>query len=72
MGIVNGSNSIIEKLSIMANGRDVYSCNYANHVVNIKNLLEYNLPMLIVLLQMNFTILIQQDMLKEINTQKGK
>ena len=26
----------------MANGRDVYSCNYANHVVNIKNLLEYN------------------------------
>ena len=31
-----------EKLSILANGRDVYSCNYANHVVNIKNLLEYN------------------------------
>ena len=67
MGIVNGSNSLIEKLSIMANGRDVYSCNYANHVVNIKNLLEYNLPMLIVLLQMNFTILIQQDMLKDKN-----
>ena len=42
MGIVNGSSSLIEKLSIMANGRDVYSCNYANHVVNIKNLLEYN------------------------------
>ena len=42
MGIVNGSNSFIEKLSILANGRDVYSCNYANHVVNIKNLLEYN------------------------------
>ena len=42
MGIVNGSNSLIEKLSILANGRDVYSCNYANHVVNIKNLLEYN------------------------------
>ena len=67
MGIVNGSNSLIEKLSIMANGRDVYSCNYANHVVNIKNLLEYNLPTLIVLLQMNFTILIQQDMLKDKN-----
>ena len=32
-----------EKLSILANGRDVYSCNYANQVVNIKNLLEYNL-----------------------------
>ena len=41
-GIVNGSSSLIEKLSILANGRDVYSCNYANHVVNIKNLLEYN------------------------------
>ena len=67
MGIVNGSSSLIEKLSILANGRDVYSCNYANHVVNIKNLLEYNLPTLIVLLQMNFTILIQQDMLKDKN-----
>ena len=42
MGIVNGSSSLIEKLSILANGRDVYSCNYTNHVVNIKNLLEYN------------------------------
>ena len=42
MGIVNGSNSLIEKLSILANGRDVYSGNYANHIVNIKNLLEYN------------------------------
>ena len=42
MGIVNGSSSIIEKLTILANGRDIYSCNYANHVVNIKNLLEYN------------------------------
>ena len=41
-GIVNGLSSLIEKLSILANGRDVYSCNYANHVVNIKNLLEYN------------------------------
>ena len=42
MGIVNGSNSLIEKLTLIANGRDVYSCNYANHIVNIKNLLEYN------------------------------
>ena len=42
LGIVNGSGSLIEKLTILANGRDVYSCNYANHVVNIKNLLEYN------------------------------
>ena len=37
MGMVNGSNSLIQKLTILANGRDVYSCNYANHVVNIKN-----------------------------------
>ena len=42
LGIVNGSGSLIEKLTILANGRDVYSCNYANHVVNIKNLLEYS------------------------------
>ena len=42
LGIVNGSGSLIEKLTILANGRDVYSCNYANHVVNIKNLLDYN------------------------------
>ena len=42
MGMVNGSSSLTEKLTILANGRDVYSCNYANHVVNIKNLLEYN------------------------------
>ena len=42
MGIVNGSSSLIDKLTITANGRDVYSCNYANHIVNIKNLLEYN------------------------------
>ena len=41
-GIVNGSGSLIQKLTITSNGRDVYSCNYANHVVNIKNLLEYN------------------------------
>ena len=41
-GIVNGSSSLIENLKILANGREVYNCNYANHVVNIKNLLEYN------------------------------
>ena len=41
-GIVNGSNTLIKRLSISANGRDVYSCNYANLCVNIKNLLEYN------------------------------
>ena len=41
-GIVNGSNTLIKKLSIIANGREVYSCNYASHCVNIKNFLEYN------------------------------
>ena len=42
IGIVNGSNSLIKKLGIAANGIDSYNCNYANHIVNIKNLLEYN------------------------------
>ena len=41
-GIVNGSNTLIKNLSITANRRQVYNCNYANHCVNIKNLLEYN------------------------------
>ena len=41
-GIVNGSDTLIKKLSIIENGREVYSCNYANHCVYIKNLLEYN------------------------------
>ena len=42
IGIVNGSNTFIKKLSVTANGRQVYDCDYANHCVNIKNLLEYN------------------------------
>ena len=29
-------------MSVTANGRQVYDCDYANHCVNIKNLLEYN------------------------------
>ena len=41
-GIVNGSNTLIKKLSVTANGRQVYDCDYVNHCVNIKNLLEYN------------------------------
>ena len=41
-GMVNGSNTLIKKLSVTANGRQVYDCDYANHCVNIKNLLEYN------------------------------
>ena len=41
-GMVNGSNTLIKKISVTANGRQVYDCDYANHCVNIKNLLEYN------------------------------
>ena len=41
-GMVNGSNTLIKKLSVTANGRPVYDGDYANHCVNIKNLLEYN------------------------------
>ena len=36
-GIVNESNSFIKKLTILANGKEVYSYNEANHVANIKN-----------------------------------
>ena len=41
-GIVNGSSSFIKKISFSINGKEVYRCNYANHVVNIKNLLNYD------------------------------
>ena len=41
-GTVNGSNTLIKRLSLTANGRRVYDCDYANHCVNFKNLLEYN------------------------------
>ena len=36
MGIVNGANSFISRLSVLANGKELYQCNYANHGVNIK------------------------------------
>ena len=42
MGIVNGANSFISKLSVLPNGKQLYQCSYANHSVNIKILLEYN------------------------------
>ena len=35
-GIVNGASSFVKKISFSINGREVYQCNYANHVVNIK------------------------------------
>ena len=41
-GIVNGSKTFIKKVSVTANGRQVYDCDYANHCVSIKHLLEYN------------------------------
>ena len=41
-GTVNGSYSLIKKIKVKAEGREVYDCDYANHCVNIKNLLEYN------------------------------
>ena len=42
IGTVNGSNTLIKKIQVRAEGREVYDCDYANHCVNIKNLLEYN------------------------------
>ena len=42
IGTVNGSNSLIKKIQVRAEGREVYDCDYANHCVNIKNLIEYN------------------------------
>ena len=41
-GIVNGSHALINNLKVNMNGKKVYDCNDANHVVNIKNLLEYS------------------------------
>ena len=66
-GIVNGSNSFIQKLSIIANGREVYTCNYANHVVILKIYLSIVLHMRKVLLQMNFIFLIHQEMQRKEN-----
>ena len=40
-GIVNGTSSFVKKISFSINGREIYRCNSANHVVNIKNLLDY-------------------------------
>ena len=42
IGTVDGSNTYIKKIKFSAEGREVYDCDYANHCVNIKNLLEYN------------------------------
>ena len=42
IGTVNGSNTLIKKIKVSAEGREVYDFDYVNHCVNIKNLLEYN------------------------------
>ena len=42
IGTVNGSNILIKKIKVSAEEREVYDCDYVNHCVNIKNLLEYN------------------------------
>ena len=41
-GVVNSASSLIKKMNIKMNGIDVYDCDEANHVTNIKNLLEYS------------------------------
>ena len=41
-GIVNGASLLVKKIIFSINGKEVYQCNSANHVVNTKNLLEYN------------------------------
>ena len=41
-GIVNGSHSLINEITININGIQVYNCTNANHCVNIKKLLEYD------------------------------
>ena len=41
-GIVNGSHSLINNFDIKINGRKGYDCDDSNHVVNIKNILEYS------------------------------
>ena len=42
IGTVNASHSLIKQIQVRAEGAIVYDCDYANHCVNIKNLLEYN------------------------------
>ena len=38
IGTVNGSSSLIKKIQVRAEGREVYDCDYANHCVNTKKL----------------------------------
>ena len=65
--MVNGSNTLIKKLSVTANGRQVYDCDYANHNQTCLNTI---LLMPKVLEQMSFIFLIHQEVLMRINTSK--
>ena len=42
IGIVNSSHALIKKFNVKMGGVTVYECTDANHVTNIKNLLEYS------------------------------
>ena len=68
IGTVNGSNSLIKKIQVKAEGREVYDCDYANHCVNIKTCLNTILLMQKVLEQMSIIFLIHQVMQIQINT----
>ena len=67
MGIVNGANSFISRLSVLANGKELHQCNYANHSVNKKIYLSITNPTLIVWQQMNFIFLIRLEELIKID-----
>ena len=41
-GIVNSIHSFIRNFDVKLNGKKVYDCNDANHVVNVKNLVDYS------------------------------
>ena len=60
---------MIKRLNVTANGKPVYDCKYANHFVNIKNLLEYN-PSYAKSVGTNeyYIFLIIQDMQMVVNT----
>ena len=64
-GIVNGSHSLINNFKVNLNGKKVYDCNDANHVVNIKNLLSIVRFMLKQRPITNSSIEILIDMLKK-------
>ena len=66
-GIVNGASSFVKKISFSINGKEIYQCNSANHVVNIKNLIEYNTSYAETIASNEFTILTQQIPQTEIN-----